>query len=247
MTDPSQIQYDRGFGALARLGLVVLSTDETIENEARIMLGDRPVSLLTSRVRAHADVTPPTLKLMETDIPRAAELLPQKQDVIGYACTSGATVIGPDRVADLIRQAHPDVPVTNPISSVVAACKALNVTRIAYFSPYVQSVTAPMRAFLADHGIETICEHSFRVKEDWNVARIPENHTENMILDGVSNVKVEAIFTSCTNLRTTRIHDAIEQKTGLPMISSNQALLWNMLKISGVSAQSWGPGQLFRV
>ncbi|MEZ5675470.1 maleate isomerase [Thalassovita litoralis] len=242
-----QITLDNGFGQTARMAVIVLSTDETVENEARLILRDRPVSLLHSRVPAHADVTPETLRLMEDGMPATAALLPAGQDVIGYACTSGATVIGPDRVAALIQSHHPNTPVTNPISAVVAACQALGVTRIAYVSPYVETVTRPMRAFLEQHGIVTITEASFGIKEDWTVARIPEKETENMVLDAISNVDVDAIFTSCTNLRTFGLIDRIEAKTGLSMISSNQALLWHMLKLAGVDARGWGPGKLFQV
>jgi len=241
-----QFDLDNGFGASARMGLVVLSTDETIENEARQVLLDRPVSLLHSRVPAHADVTPETLRLMEQGLPDTAKLLPDRQDVIGYACTSGATVIGPETVRDLIQTHHSDTPVTNPISAVVAACEALGVTRIAYVSPYVESVTQPMRAYLAKNGITTVTEASFAIKEDWAVARIPEKETENMILKTVSNVDVQAVFVSCTNLRTFGLIDRVESKTGLKVIGSNQALLWHMLKLAKVDATGWGPGALFR-
>lgn len=241
-----KVELDKGYGELARLGLILLSTDETLENEARQMLGSRRVSLLHSRVPAHPDVTPDTLRLMEEGLPATAGLLPPQQDVIGYGCTSGATIIGPDRVQDLIRTHHPEVQVTNPISAVVSACRALEVTRIAYVSPYVESVTRPMRAFLARQGIDTLTEASFGIKEDWSVARIPEKDTENMVSQAVSKADVQAVFTSCTNLRTFGLIDRIEQQTGLRMISSNQALLWHMLTLAGIKPHGWGPGALFR-
>jgi maleate isomerase len=241
------MELDRGYGTLARLAMIVLSTDETIENEARLVLRDRPVSLVHSRVPAHADVTPDTLKLMEAALPETAALLPKDQDVIAYACTSGATVIGPGVVADLIQGAHPEAKVTNPITAVVAACQALGVGSVAYVSPYVPSVTQPMRLFLAGHGIETLVETSFRIKEDRAVARIQENITKNMALNAVVDAKPEAIFVSCTNLRTFGILQELERETGLPVISSNQALLWHMLKLAGVDATGWGPGRLFEV
>lgn len=240
------MELDGGYGSLARLAMIVLSTDETIENEARAVLQDRPVSLVHSRVPAHADVTPETLKLMEAALPETAQLLPRNQDVIAYACTSGATIIGPDVVTSLIQGAHPNVRVTNPITAVVAACRALNVSTVAYVSPYVPSVTQPMRSFLADHEIETVIEDSFEVKEDWAVARIPEKDTLNMCLEAVSKAKPQAIFISCTNLRTFGLIDDLEAQTGVPVISSNQALLWHMLKQAGVAAKGWGPGALFQ-
>ena len=194
------LELDNGFGEMARLAMIVLSTDETIENEARSVLRDRPVSLVHNRVPAHADVTPETLAMMQESLPATAQLLPQYQDVISYACTSGATVIGPEVVAGLIQQSHPDVKVTNPISAVVAACQALEVQRVTYVSPYLPSVTLPMRNFLAERGIVTASEASFAIKEDWSVARIQEKDTESMAIEAASNVETDAIFISCTNL-----------------------------------------------
>ena len=49
---------DDGYGGAAKLGLIVLSTDETLENEARQVLAGRAVSLVHARIRAEADVTP---------------------------------------------------------------------------------------------------------------------------------------------------------------------------------------------
>lgn len=241
------MELDHGFGQLARLAMIVLSTDETIENEMRMILGGRPVSLVHSRVPAHAQVTPETLKLMEAALPSTASLLPKEQDVISYACTSGSTLIGPQVVADLIHRAHPTAKITNPITAVIEACKAMKVGSVAYVSPYVPSVTRPMREYLASHGITTASEASFQIQEDWAVARIPEKDTENMALQAVDHVKPDAIFISCTNLRTFGVIDALEHETGVPVISSNQALVWHMLKLAGVQAQGWGPGRLFTV
>jgi len=37
-----------------------------------------------------------------------------------------------------------------------------------------------------------------------------------------------------------------EAELGLPVVSSNQALLWHMLGLAGVAQPSgWGPGRLF--
>ena len=59
-------------------------------------------ALYHTRIPSAPTVTRETLKLMEADMPAAAALLPDRRfDAIGYGCTSGATVIGPDRVAAL--------------------------------------------------------------------------------------------------------------------------------------------------
>jgi len=57
-------ETDEGAGGGCRLGLIVLSTDETLEFEARQVLGNRPVNLLHARIPAQAHVTPEDLEMM---------------------------------------------------------------------------------------------------------------------------------------------------------------------------------------
>ena len=78
-----------GVAAGARLGLVVLATDETLEYEARQVVAGRDVQLLHARIPSKVDVTPETLAEMELALPATAGLLPTGLDAIGYACTSG--------------------------------------------------------------------------------------------------------------------------------------------------------------
>lgn len=237
-------ELDRGFGDI-RLGLIVLSTDESLEAElAQVVHGHR-VNLLHARIPFHPQVTPDSLAQMEQDLPATAALLPARLDAIGYCCTSGATIIGPNRVRKVIQDIHPDVPISTPITAVTSALKSLNVSKIAFVSPYVSSVTAPIRAYLAAEGIGTRSEVSFAQEHDPYVARISEASTKAAMLAAVEDTKADAIFVSCTNLRTFGIIEAVESETGLPVVSSNQALIWHLLRLAGAKPKGWGPGRLF--
>lgn len=236
---------DRGAGDGLRLGLMLLSTDETLEFEARDMLAGRAVNLLHTRIPAHAHVTPATLRQMEVGMPASAALLPEGLCAVGYACTSGATVIGPGRVADLVHEAHPGVPVTDPLSATVTALHALGASRIALVTPYVPEISAPIRARLEEAGIATLHEISFGQSEDRTVARITEATTRAAMLKAAGAPGVQAVFASCTNLRSFGVLGSVEAELGLPVVTSNQALLWHMLHLAGVATAGWGPGRLF--
>lgn len=242
----THFRLDEGAGAGLRMGLVVLSTDETLEFEARKVLEGRDANLMHTRIPAQADVTPETLRMMEAGLPATAGLLPQGLSVLGYGCTSASTVIGPEAVAAAVQTVHPGVPVSNPMSATLAALAALGAARIALVTPYVPSVTAAMRDFLAGRGIEVLSEISFGEKEDRRVARIAEESTLDAILEAGRAEGVEAVFASCTNLRSFGVIERAEAELGVPVVSSNQALLWHMLGLAGVAQPcGWGPGRLF--
>ena len=221
-------------GTQATLGLIALQTDETIEPELQRIFAAEDVALYVSRVPSAPDVTPETLATMADELPRAAGLLPPSLhfDAIGYGCTSGATIIGPDRVADLVRGASNVGGVTNPLSAVLAGLTALKARRVAMVTPYIESVTAPMREVLIASGFTVPATVSFDEAIEARVARIDPASIVAAALE-VGKADVDAVFLSCTNLRTLGIIDEIEHALDKPVISSNQALAWHMAQISG--------------
>lgn len=156
------VATDAGFGARARVGLVVLENDQTVEAELASLWPDG-VAAFATRIPMEDRVTPETLRAMEARIPDAAGLLPAALgiDVLGYGCTSASTLIGEERVSDALRVAHPDVPNTNPISAVLAALAALDARRVAVVTPYSAEVTAGIVGLLADRGLDVVAAGSF--------------------------------------------------------------------------------------
>ena len=67
---------DAGAGARARIGLLVLESDQTMEWEMRLMTHLEGVSVYHARLANDVVVTPQTLANMEAELPIAAGLLP---------------------------------------------------------------------------------------------------------------------------------------------------------------------------
>lgn len=239
---------DGGLGARARLGLIVLQTDQTIEHEfSGIFSPLEDVALYAARIPNAMEVSPETLRQMAIDLPNAASLLPPQFDfdVLGYACTSGATMIGEDRVDTLIRDLHPTAKTTNPISACKAALAALGLKRIALVTPYAVNVTMEMQANLQAAGFETTAVATFDQSDDFTVARI----AADSILQAVKRIGArddcDGVFVSCTSLRALQIISAAEAEIGKPVISSNQALAWHMMRLAGLDDSPANAGRLF--
>ena len=230
-------------GTQATLGLVVLQADETIEHDFRRMLPLDDVTLYITRIPSGVAVSSDSLAAMRHDLPAAARLFPRELalDVVGYGCTSGTSVIGARAIADLVRSGCDAGNVTEPVTSLVAACEALNLKRIGFLSPYVAAVSDSLRATLRDAGIETPVFGGFDEGIEARVARIAPQSIIDAAVDLAAEGGIDALFLSCTNLRTLDVIAPIEAATGLPVLSSNLVLAWDMARKAGIALRGdWG-------
>ncbi|MFT4961975.1 MAG: maleate isomerase [Paracoccaceae bacterium] len=229
------------------IGLVVLQSDESIEADMRRILPPS-VELFVSRVPSGMAVSLQSLGTMETVLTQAASLFPldARFRVVGYGCTSGTAHIGVARISDLIRAGTQTDVVTEPVSALVAACKALEIKRLGLISPYVAAVSDQLRAVLAEHGIIVTAFESFDEAEECKVVRISPDSIARAAVDLARSGDCDAVFLSCTNLRTLDIIEDVEQATGLPVLSSNQVLAWHLLGLSGCKTPLFAPGRLWK-
>ena len=103
-------ELDGGIAARARIGVIVLASDHTVEHEFRAILDLPGVAFYEARIANDPSITPETLRAMEGRIAQTASLiLPGVPlDVVCYGCTSASMVIGEERVFELVRQARPE-------------------------------------------------------------------------------------------------------------------------------------------
>lgn len=242
-------ELDRGIAHRARIGLVVLATDNTLEHEFRQMLQIEGVAFYGSRLPNAKEINPVTLAAMEQEIARATDLiLPGVPlDVVAYCCTSGTVVIGEERVFARIREARPKVACTTPITAAIAGLKALGARRIALLTPYVDEVNQMFRRFIEARDLMVPVMGSFNHEDDNEVARIAPASVRAAALELGRYKQVDAVFVSCTSVRLASFVDSLEMEVGKPVTSSNHALAWHCLRLAGVKDAIPGLGRLFRV
>ena len=240
---------DYGAGERARIGLLVLGSDQTLEWEMRLMTHLPGVSFYHSRLANDVVVTPKTLSKMEAELPVAAALLPNYLGLraLAYGCTSGATFIGEARVHEIIQEKHPGVPITDPLSAAKAALKVLGVTNLGLVTPYKPNVTRAMQKRFESANIKIKMVGSFYEENDEVVGRIdPKSVLDAAISLGRSDV-VDGIFISCTSLRAAEIIEQAEETICKPVTASNHALAWHLLRLAGVTDEISGFGSLFKL
>ncbi|MCP4819958.1 MAG: Asp/Glu racemase [Shimia sp.] len=221
--------------AEAPMGLIVLQVDETIEPEFKQAFADCVAPLYVSRIPSGTEVTTESLSAMAADLKIAAGLLPKarKMSVVGYACTSASSVIGSDKVENLVREGCNTVAVTNPLRAAVACAADLGISRLALLSPYIEEVNTPLRTAFANQGVEMPVFGSFGVAEEAKVARITTESVVEAATRLGADPSVDGVFISCTNLRTFGALGIVQEAIGKPVLSSNQSLAWHMKALSG--------------
>lgn len=232
-----QFPYEIAEDTRPRLGLITLQVDETIEEDFRRMFPHDKARLHVTRVPSGAELTPDTIAAMADDLPQAAALLPPaaRFSVVAYGCTSGTTLIGAARVQALVAASVTTEAVTNPLTAALTAIRALGLSRVGIVSPYIPSVAAPIRAAFETAGIAVPDMIGFGEEIEARVARIAPASVCAAATALASQAPLDAVFLSCTNLRTLEVIPTLEEQLGLPVLSSNQALGWHMAGLAGLA------------
>jgi maleate isomerase len=247
--DVSTTTSDVGFeapGLPVRFGLVALATDLTSEGDfSRIFTPEAAVH--TTRVAFANPTTPENLRKMAPLLTEAAALITPGVELaaICYSCTSAAATIGEETVERFIQAVRPGVPVVTPTGASARAFNALGVRSISVVTPYLPEASIPVGAWFERKGFNVTRLDSMGLADDRDMARVSRRTIVEAALaaDGPEN---EAIFLSCTALPAVGAIAEIEARTGKPVVTSNQASAWEMLRRGGFS--DWRPeayGRLF--
>jgi maleate isomerase len=228
-----------------RIGLVALATDYNSETDLRRILPEG-VDLFTNRVMNANPVTIENLRGMSGDITRAASgLLPGcGVDVVIYGCTSGTAAIGGEELQRLIQVAQPGVPSTNPILAASKALRAVNARNISILTPYTDDVNVAIKDSFDAEGFHILNIDGFGLEDDIVMTGLPLSAIADAAVQ-ICDPDADALFISCTAIRSALVVEELEQKLGKPVITSNQALIWHSLKLMNNSSEVKGFGQLF--
>ncbi|WP_186075314.1 maleate cis-trans isomerase family protein [Burkholderia gladioli] len=233
------------YGAVARIGLIVLSTDPVIERDFHRLVPDDGIGVFSTRIHLETPNSDRTFLALADRLEAAARLLipDSRLDAIVFGCTSASTLIGPRQIEQRIRLGRPGVAVTNPATAAVAALRALKARRVALITPYTAQMTRNVMRFLVEADIELSSVRIADHDTDYAIGSIPEcffvEAAQASQLAGV-----DAIFISCTGTRALNVIEEIEAQTGLPVVVSNQAAFWHALRLAGREVPIRGYGRL---
>jgi maleate isomerase len=201
------------------------------------------ISVHTQRISHIAD-TEENLMWMGTQVPAAAQLLAHaKVGVICYGCTAGGFLKGPQYDKDMSASILADtgIPGATSASAITDALNALGVTKISVATAYEPWLNQKVQHYLEAAGITVLDIQGFGTQAH---AAVTPQRVAALARD-VDRTEAQAIFISCSNLRTLEIIESLERNLGKPVVTSNQASMWSMLRLVDDKRVISGAGQLF--
>lgn len=226
-----------------KLGIIVPSWNTVMEYEFQRMAGEA-ISVHSQRIRHTAD-TEEDVAWLSTQAPVAAELLAHaKVSAICYGCTGSGFLKTPEedlRLAESLEQLT-GIPSVTSSAAIARALRTLRVRRLSVASPYDPWLNEKLRVYLERAGFEIVAMKGLGTQTHGSVTT---ERVKALALE-VLRPETEAIFISCSNFRTLDIIEAVEQETGKPVVTSNQAAMWGTLRRIGEQSAVRGGGRLFR-
>jgi arylmalonate decarboxylase len=180
-------------------------------------------------------------------LPAAEYLAKQDVDAIMVIGTSLTFYRGSDfhdRLMDDLRRAT-GLPVSTMSQAVVDGLRSFGARRIAVATAYADDVNNRLKGFLTAQGFEVLALEGFGLFGFGE----PGSKSEADIIALGSKVctaapAAEGLLISCGGLRTLGVAQPLEERLGIPVVSSTQAAFWAALRLVGQSGHLAGRGRL---
>ncbi|MCP3934869.1 MAG: arylmalonate decarboxylase [Actinomycetia bacterium] len=244
---PRTVPYDNGTHWRALLGFIIISMDLVME-ENIYRLSPEGVGPSVTRLNSPNDCNVATLAAQIDGMAEAASILqPQARPaVVCYACTSGSIVIGEDEVRAEIRRGAPWAKPSTLVTGAVNALRRLDAHKIVVATPYLDEINTMEAAFLRDKGFDVLDIQGLNIEDCEAMGRIKPSFIRDFALS-IDREDADAIFVSCGGIRTLDVLQEIEDAAGKPVVSSNQAMMWDCLRRADIDDVIEGYGQLFHM
>lgn len=170
-----------------------------------------------------------------------------RPDVVLYGCTSATLTHGPAFDEDLAKriQSGSGARSITAAGALIAALKALGITRVGFSSPYLGEVNKQAMSFLSDNGVDTVaCADVGRELGNYGQGELTPDEVYDLALQA-DHPEAQAIVLSCTDMRSVEAITRIEAALDKPVVTSNQAMMFTLMRALALPRHDDLPGRLF--
>jgi len=236
------------FGSRGRIGVIVPANNGVLEPEIWSVLPP-DIALYATRILACGDLTQEAVHAMEANVDRAVdELAATGVDVIVYADMVTTFIMEPgwNEARTAAIAARTGTPCLSAWTALRDALGTLDIARLALGTPYPAGIHALAPPFFAARNL-TVSDHA--TLDIVAMTDVPKVGPERLagLVEGLDRSAADAVVLLATDLPTFASIAVLEQATGLPVLGSNQTLLWSALRTLGSPAEIPSLGRLFTI
>jgi maleate isomerase len=229
--------------APTRIGLIVPSSNTTIETEVPQMLSRRAAAtgeaftFHSSRAVLHT-VDPESLDRMVGQVDRCAnELADARVDAMVYACLVALMARGPgahegveQQLGDAARRGDGYEPViSSSAGALVRSLEAHRLRKVAILTPYVEALTQQVVDYLTAAGITVTEAMSLGVPDNVQVAQLDPMRLPDLAAQMDLGSADGVIISACVQMPSLPAISIAERQLGLPVLSAATATVHDLL------------------
>ncbi|SHG21571.1 maleate isomerase [Geodermatophilus nigrescens] len=242
--------------AVHRIGLVVPSSNVTVETEMPALLARHPdasFSFHSSRMRMTA-VSPAQLRAMNAQRERCVlELGDAGPEAILYACLVALMAGGPGEhqrveaaVAEQLATGGSEARVRSSAGALVEALRGLGARRVALVMPYTRPLAEQVVAYLEAEGLTVADWRALEVADNAEVGCIPGDRVMAAARELDLSAVDALVLSCCVQMPSLSLVEPAEQEFGIPVLSAATAGAYSLLRALGLPVDLPGAGSLLR-
>jgi len=263
--------YEVPYGYRAKVGLIVVGPNLNPTPEIARMLPDY-VQIRETRIHMDPVVNVEECSKLSEPLGEAAALLGEglsspllgNRSAIAFACTAGSLVGGPGwdkneiemmknatadcactRAIPVMESQSKGIPCTTTATAAEEAMRFMGFKKIVIAGPYIEEINERFRVFYKESGFDVLNVVGLGIEDLYEMGATKPSQAYQSAMNAVVP-GADGIFITCTNFRCSDVIEEIEQDAGIPVVTSNQATAWHLMKLLGINDVVDGYGELLR-
>ncbi len=228
------------YGWRGRIGVIIPADNAVMEPDFH-RLAPEGVSTHAARLQKcpRPDMPVKALDLVKT-------LVETHVDIVAYMCAASSFVLGPEENEDLcskLSKATGGLPALTATTAMIEGLRAVGAHRVTVVAPHPPEIVEKLKEYIERSGFAVSSAAALGL----DLAAINNTSPGEIyrIVRGLDVSDADAIFIAATNFRSIDVIEAIEVDTGLPVITSNQVVMWSALRRLGIAENPPGYGRLW--
>lgn len=211
-----------------RIGLLVPSSNTVMENDLHAGLPKDLYTVHTARMYLVTCTRDCELEMIDSYAPKAAaDVGTAGLDLLVFGCTSAGSLFGTaydKKVCEELGKTAGS-PCLGTLSAVNEALDRRAFRRLAMITPYVDELTRSVAAAAATPEREVVAAFGMGIDDNVELATPTPEDITAFAAEKLAGIEMDGLFVSCTNFRALEAVPALERTFGVPVVTSNLAVV----------------------